>query len=75
MAKKEQAALKFEDKLEALEKLTEQMEEGNLGLDELLKLYEQGMHLAENLKKELELAENSLTELKGGNLKLLDDAQ
>lgn len=75
MAKREQVPLKFEDKLEALEKLTEQMEDGSLGLDESLKLYEQGMRLAESLKKELEEAENSLLELKDGKLKPLDDAQ
>lgn len=75
MTKKEQAALKFEDKLEALEKLAEQMEKGDLGLDELLKLYEQGMNLAETLKKELEQAENTLTELKDGKLKPLEDVQ
>lgn len=75
MTKKEQTALKFEERLEALEKLTEQMEEGNLGLDELLKLYEQGMQLAESLKKELEAAENTLTELKDGKLKPKEEAQ
>lgn len=73
MAKKEQAPLRFEDRLEALEKLTEQMEEGKLGLDELLKLYEQGMVLAEGLKKELAMAESTLHELKDGKLKQVDE--
>ncbi len=73
MAKKEQAPLRFEDRLEALEKLTEQMEEGKLGLDELLKLYEQGMVLAEGLKKELAMAESTLNELKDGKLKQVDE--
>lgn len=72
MAKKEQARPRFEEKLEALEKLTEQMEEGNLALSDLLKLYEQGVTLADSLKKELALAENTLTELKDGKLKPLE---
>ena len=67
--KKEQTALRFEEKLEALEKLTIQMEEGKLGLEELMKLYEQGILLAGSLKKDLETAKTTLMELKDGKLK------
>ncbi len=61
--------MRFEEKLESLEKLTLQMEEGKLGLEELLKVYEQGLNLAGNLKKELEEAQVQLMELKNGMLK------
>lgn len=73
--KKELAPLGFEARLEALEQLTVQMEEGKLGLDELMKLYEQGIKLSEGLKKDLDAAQNTLTELKDGKLKPLEDEQ
>ncbi len=72
MSKKAEQGLRFEDRLEALEKLTQQMEEGNLGLEALLKLYEQGISLSEQLKKELAAAENTLSEIKDGKLKPVD---
>ncbi len=59
----------FEEKLEALEQLTLKMEEGSLSLEELLQTYEQGMKLADSLKKELEQAQGRLMELKDGALK------
>ncbi len=61
--------MRFEEKLESLEKLTLQMEEGKLGLGELLKVYEQGLLLANSLKKDLEDAQVQLMELKNGTLK------
>ncbi len=64
-----QTDLRFEEKMEALEKLTLQMEEGKLGLEELLQVYEQGILLANSLKKDLERAQARLMELKGGVLK------
>ncbi len=61
--------MRFEEKLESLEKLTLQMEEGKLGLEELLKVYEQGLNLSNSLKKDLEEAQVQLMELKNGTLK------
>lgn len=66
--KKETPPLRFEERLESLEKLTALMEEGSLGLEEMLKLYEQGIRLAEGLKKDLEAARVSLMALKDGKL-------
>ncbi len=67
--KKEQETVGFEARLETLEQITEKMEEGKLDLAELMKLYEQGIKLFEGLKKDLELAQTTLTELKDGKLK------
>lgn len=64
----------FEEKLEALETLVTRMEEGELSLDELLATYEQGVKLADSLKKDLESAQNRLSELKQGALKPIEEA-
>jgi exodeoxyribonuclease VII small subunit len=58
--------MRFEEKLEALEKLTIHMEEGKLGLEELLEVYQQGILLANSLKKDLEEVQIRLMELKNG---------
>ncbi|MDD2562371.1 MAG: exodeoxyribonuclease VII small subunit [Eubacteriales bacterium] len=64
----------FEDKLEALEALVAQMEEGKLSLDELLATYEKGVKLADSLKLDLERAQAKLSELKQGSVKPVDEA-
>lgn len=56
----------FETRLEALEALVSRMEAGGMTLGETLKSYEQGMKLAEGLKKDLAAAEEKLTVLRGG---------
>lgn len=72
MAEKRKA-LRFEDRLEQLEKLTEKMEEGSLGLEELLDLYEKGVALSNGLQKELEQAQARLLELKAGKLTQMEE--
>ena len=67
-------AMRFEDRLEALESLVNTMEEGKLSLDELLKSYEQGVKLADGLKKELDAAQEKFSELKQGVLTPVDEA-
>ena len=71
---KQEKSLRFEDRLAQLEALTAQMEEGSLGLSELLKLYEQGSLLVQGLQKDLDAAQASLQELKDGKLKPLEQA-
>lgn len=66
--------LNFEEKLAALEGLTGRMEEGKLGLEELLKLYEEGIALSNSLKSDLDKAQSKLLALKGGSLKPAEDA-
>lgn len=56
----------FETRLEALEALVSRMEAGGMTLGDTLKSYEQGMKLAEGLKKDLAAAEEKLTVLRGG---------
>ena len=69
--KKEQSRQRFEDKLSMLEQMTARMEEGELGLEEMLKLYEEGVRLSSELKSELDSAQARLMELKDGQLKPL----
>lgn len=56
----------FEDRLEQLETLVRQMEEGGMTLEETLAHYEKGVKLASELKKELAAAEERLTVLGEG---------
>lgn len=71
--KKDQQTQRFEEKLELLEQLSIKMEEGELDLEELLALYEQGIALSESLKKDLSAAKARLQELKDGQLLPLQD--
>ena len=64
---------RFEDRLAQLEALTGQMEEGKLGLEELLKLYEEGTRLSRSLQEELDRAQAALLDLKNGALKAVED--
>ncbi len=64
----QQPETNFEAKLAQLEELTGRLEGGNMGLEELLKVYEQGIILANSLKRDLEQAQGRLMELRGGTL-------
>ena len=46
--------MKFEDNLKKLEELVAKMESGGLGLDEMIKAYEEGRALHDECQKELE---------------------
>jgi exodeoxyribonuclease VII small subunit len=50
----------FEQQLKALESIVERMEEGNLSLEESVKLFEEGLKLSDACKKELEAAEGKI---------------
>jgi len=72
------AEVKFEDALKKLEKIVEELERGDLSLDEALKKYQEGIELSrvcsqrlDNAKKKIDL----LTKNKKGEfeLKPLDD--
>jgi len=47
----------FEQQLEALEKIVDQMEQGDLSLESSIKQFETGINLANNCQKTLEAAE------------------
>jgi len=66
MAPKKTKTLSFEDGLERLESIASLMERGELPLDELLKLYEEGMKLSAELNQKLESAGNRLMEIRLG---------
>ncbi len=56
----------FEQRLEQLEALADQMEQGELPLQELLKKYEEGILLSNSLTAELEQAKAKMLEMKLG---------
>ena len=65
----------FEEQLTQLETVVEQLERGDLTLDESVRLFEDGMKLSSACKKELEQAEGRiqvLVEGKGGKMKPTD---
>jgi len=49
--------MKFEDALQRLERIVDALEAGNLGLEESLKVFEEGVGLARRCAKDLEEAE------------------
>lgn len=74
------AEIKFEEALKKLEKIVEDLEKGDLSLDEALKKYQEGIELSrlcsqrlENAKKKIDL----LTKNKKGEfeLKSLDETK
>ncbi|MFH0935848.1 MAG: exodeoxyribonuclease VII small subunit [Candidatus Omnitrophota bacterium] len=74
------AEIKFEEALKKLEKIVEELERGDLSLDEALKKYQEGIELSracsqrlENAKKKIDLlARNKKGEFE---LKPLDEAK
>ncbi len=59
MARKKNTNL-FEDSLEELEQLVEQMEQGDLSLEESLKSFERGVKLTSTCQKALQEAEQKV---------------
>jgi exodeoxyribonuclease VII small subunit len=51
---------KFEEQLTALESVVERLEQGELSLEESVRLFEEGMKLSDACKKELEAAEGKI---------------
>lgn len=67
MARKSTKGVDFERALDELEKLVQRMEEGDLSLEESLKLYERGMELSRACQKALEAAEKRIRVLSEQN--------
>ncbi|MCK4512788.1 exodeoxyribonuclease VII small subunit, partial [bacterium] len=55
----------FENELERLEKLVDRLENGELGLEESLKAFEEGTKLAKSLTKILDEAQMRVQKLSG----------
>lgn len=56
----------FEEELQKLETMADQMEQSQLPLEELMKLYEQGVALTAEMKKRLEGMQATLKEIRVG---------
>jgi exodeoxyribonuclease VII small subunit len=54
------AEIKFEEALKKLEKIVEDLEKGDLSLDEALKKYEEGLQLARQCAQRLENAKKKI---------------
>ena len=66
---------KFEDKLTALEAVVERLERGELTLEDSVRLFEEGVHLSNACKLELEKAEGRiqvLVETQGGGVQVAE---
>ena len=66
---------RFEEQLTALETVVERLERGELSLDESVRLFEEGMKLAQVCREELEQAEGKiqvLVEGKGGKMQVAE---
>ena len=61
----EEKEIKFEDALKALERVVEELEKGDLTLDETLKKFEEGIRLFKICREKLEKAEARIEELSG----------
>lgn len=61
---------KFEDCLQRLEKIVDELERGDLALEQALKLFEEGVQLSNSCRKELEGAEGKVEILLKQNGKL-----
>ncbi len=61
---------KFEDCLQRLEKIVNELEKGDLPLESALKLFEEGIQLSNSCRKELESAEGKVEVLLKQNGKL-----
>ena len=55
--------MSFEKKLNKLEKIVEKLDSSEIGLDELVKEYEEGMKLVSELKSHLNNAEQKIIDI------------
>ncbi len=63
MAQKKEK-ISFGKSLEELEKITVELESGDIGLEESMQKFEKGLIVAEKLKKYLNETENTITTMK-----------
>ena len=61
---------KFEESLQRLEKIVDELEKGSVPLEQALKLFEEGVRLSNTCRKELEEAEGKVEILLKQNGKL-----
>ncbi|MDO5555565.1 MAG: exodeoxyribonuclease VII small subunit [Clostridia bacterium] len=61
--KEEKESLNFEETMHQLELIVQELENGDLNLDDSIKKFEQGMKLSKNASDYLEEAEKKITKL------------
>lgn len=61
--------INYEKAVARLEEITDKLENGNLSLEEMMKLYEEGTVLAAECSKILDAAQLKITELSAGKAK------
>jgi len=61
---------KFEECLQRLEKIVDELEKGNVPLEQAIKLFEEGVRLSSSCRQELEAAEGKVEILLKQNGKL-----
>ncbi len=61
--KKKDEDISFEDSLQKLEEIVEELEKGELNLDEALKLYEEGMHFSDQCLDKLNESKQKVEKL------------
>jgi exodeoxyribonuclease VII small subunit len=61
--KKNNEDISFEDSLKKLEEIVEELEKGELNLDEALKLYEEGMHFSDQCLEKLNESKQKVEKL------------
>lgn len=65
---------RFEDCLQRLEQIVDELEKGNVPLEQALKLFDEGVQLSATCRKELETAEGKVEILLKQNGKLQPEA-
>ena len=65
---------RFEDCLQRLEQIVDELEKGNVPLEQALKLFDEGVQLSATCRKELEAAEGKVEILLKQNGKLQPEA-
>lgn len=65
--------MKFEEALQKLEHIVEELEAGNISLDKAIKIYQSGMHISKQCLELLDKAEKKIqicSKDKDGNIKI-----
>jgi exodeoxyribonuclease VII small subunit len=55
--------MKFEDKIRRIDEISEILDEGNVSLEQMTKLYEEGLSLASDCRKYLEKVELKIIDI------------
>lgn len=55
--------VKFEDQMNRLQEIVEQLEKENIDLDKSIELYEEGLKLSKSIKSQLEKFETKISKL------------